>query len=320
MSAYGAISSKGREGESPLPTTRWTTRDKATGQPILINMYHLTLEKALKSPGLVEYLHSVFAQVVEDGRTYPMEVAEGEAYSRQAFESYFFAADVFVGFLADERIDGVFVAQPGGGPDIAVDKDGFFDSPGSSKDGKPPIWEDVIAGFYYVGRPRRFFSKMSTTDASKRSNPTTQVDPRTYAIWPSFLARIGPHKSLLRLVSPSIDLQRGIRRATKPLEQRLWSRSRQFVPLLWSKIRVQRERVQSRLCEQRREHQVRQLHFHQREHMVIIHYRSRSLSIQVVGCFGIYEGRTYSQCRAPQEGRRGRGVRRRHNILQKLHR
>ena len=257
MSAYGAISSKGREGESPLSTTRWTTRNKATGQPIFINVYHLTLETALKSPGLVEYLHSVFAQVVEDGRTYPMEVAEGEAYSRQAFESYFFAADVFVGVLADERIDGVFVAQPGGGPDIAVEKDDFFDSPGSSKDGKPLVWEDVIAGFYYVGPPRCFFSKKSTTDASKRSSLITQAGPRTYAIWLSSLARIGPHRSLLRLVSPTIDLQRGIRRATKPLEQRLWSRSRQFVPLLWSKIRVQRERVQSRLREQRREHQVR---------------------------------------------------------------
>ena len=202
MSAYGAISSKGRERELPLPTTRWTTRNKATGQPIFINMYHLTLETALKSPGLVEYLHSVFAQVVEDGRTYPMEVAEGEAYSRQAFESYFFAADVFVGILANEGAGGVFVAEPGGGPDIAVDKDGFFDSPGSSKDGKPPIWEDVIAGFYYVGRPRRFFSKMSTTDASKRSNPTTQVDRRTYAIWPSSLLRVGPHKSCFALSHP----------------------------------------------------------------------------------------------------------------------
>ena len=249
-----------------------------------------------------------------------MEVAEGEAYSRQAFESYFFAADVFVGILADERIDGVFVAQPGGGPDIAVDKDDFFDSPGSSKDGKPLVWEDVIAGFYYVGRPRCFFSEKSTTEASKRSSLITQAGPRTYAIWLSSLARIGPHKSLLRLVLPSVDLQRGIRRATKPLEQRLWSRSRQFVPLLWSKIRVRRERVQSRLREQRREHQVGQLHFHQRAHVVNIHHRPRSLSIQVVGCFGIYEGRTYSQCRAPQEGRRGRGVRRRHNILQKLHR
>jgi hypothetical protein len=62
----------------------------------------ITLETALKSPGLVEYLHSVFARIVEEGRTYPMEVAEGEAYSRQAFESYFFAADVIVGVLAGE--------------------------------------------------------------------------------------------------------------------------------------------------------------------------------------------------------------------------
>jgi hypothetical protein len=148
MSAYGAISSKGPKDRSqPLPTTRWTTRDKATGSPTFINTYHLTLEAALKSPGLVEYLHSVFARVVEDGRTYPMEVAEGETYSRQAFESYFFAADVVVGLLAD----GGTVDRPQDGVEIVS---GTAETPFGpsdlSKDGHPPVWKDIIVGFYYV--------------------------------------------------------------------------------------------------------------------------------------------------------------------------
>jgi len=151
MSAYGAIGSKGHRSELPLPTTRWTTRDKATGSPISIDLYHLTLETASKNPGLVEYLHSVFARVVEDGRTYPMEVAEGEAYPRQAFESYFFAADVIVGVLADEESGDGLSVDSQDGVKIVSGTDSRFGPSGPSKDGQPPVWEDIIVGFYYVG-------------------------------------------------------------------------------------------------------------------------------------------------------------------------
>ena len=103
MSTYGAALLVNKGGP-PLPTTHWTTKDKAAGSQISIDLHHLTLETVSKgSPGLVEYLHSILAQVVEEGKTYPMEVAEGERYSRQAFESYFFAADVIVSLLADKR-------------------------------------------------------------------------------------------------------------------------------------------------------------------------------------------------------------------------
>jgi len=152
MSAYGPVI--GLDGshkrESPLPTTRWTAQDKATGSPISIDLYHLTLETALKSPGLVEYLHSVFTRVVEDGKTYPMEVAEGEAYSMQAFESYFFAADVFVGVLAGEGSvrDGQVSVDGKDEIEIVSGTDSPFDPSG---DGQPPVWEDAIVGFYYVG-------------------------------------------------------------------------------------------------------------------------------------------------------------------------
>ena len=109
----------------------------------------------MESPGLVEYLHSVFARVVEDGKTYPMEVAEGEAYSREAFETYFFAADVVVGIVAGGGNDGSLSGdRPQDGVEIIS---GTADSPfgplSSSSDGHPPVWRDIIAGFYYVSFP-----------------------------------------------------------------------------------------------------------------------------------------------------------------------
>ena len=156
MSAYGTIS-KTYKRESLLPTTRWTVQDRVAGSPIPIDLYHLTLETALKSPGLVEYLHSVFAWVVEDGRTYPMEVAEWETYPRQAFENYFFAADVIVGVLAGERSGDNLSLDHQDGVEIVSGIDTPFGPSDPSKEGQPPVWEDIIVGFYYVswlsGRP-----------------------------------------------------------------------------------------------------------------------------------------------------------------------
>lgn len=147
MSAYGTVVSR-YQGESPLPTTRWITRGKTIGPPVFIDTYHLTLKAARKCPGLVEYLHSVFAQVVEDGKTYPIEVAEGEVYSIEAFESYFFAADVIVGVLSTEghneapdvdRQDGIEVVRGSQNP---------FE--GSPENGQSPAWGELIVGFYYI--------------------------------------------------------------------------------------------------------------------------------------------------------------------------
>ena len=78
-----------------------------------------------------------------------MEVVEGEEYSRQAFESYFFAADVFVGVLTGERsgaADSLGANRPEDGAEISPSTG----SPFGPKDGQPPVWEDVIVGFYYV--------------------------------------------------------------------------------------------------------------------------------------------------------------------------
>lgn len=138
-------------------------------------MYHLTLEIAMKSPGLVEYLHSVFAQVVEDGRTYPMEVAEGETYSRQAFERYFFAADVIVGILVGEGGGDGFSIERHREVEIVSGTDSQLASSILSKDGHPSVWEDVVVGFYYVRRFAQPCSPMKgATDALRILN---QVKP-----------------------------------------------------------------------------------------------------------------------------------------------
>ena len=78
-----------------------------------------------------------------------MEVANGEAYSRQAFENYFFAADVVIGVLAGERSGGDLpTADHEEWVEIVTGTDDPFGPSGSSHDGQ--LWADIIAGFYYV--------------------------------------------------------------------------------------------------------------------------------------------------------------------------
>ena len=80
-----------------------------------------------------------------------MEVVEGEEYTRQAFESYFFAADVVVGVLSGEQGGGDGLSEKCRDGDEIVPGTGYpFGSLGSSKDGQPLVWEDIIVGFYYV--------------------------------------------------------------------------------------------------------------------------------------------------------------------------
>ena len=93
-----------------------------------------------------------------------MEVAQGEEYARQAFESYFFAADVVVGVLSAERCDDN-LSDCQDGAEIIPGSGHPFGPSGSSKDDQPLVWEDVIIGFYYVRFfPGRHFEK--TTDSS----------------------------------------------------------------------------------------------------------------------------------------------------------
>lgn len=124
MSAYGdfKVPSSGRI----LPTMNWATKNPST----YIMTIHLTLSTARQSPGLVEYLNVVFLKVVEDGRTYPQE---GDM-SGEAFEKYFFAADVFLGIVSSSHSEETQKNGEGTLEDIRAGRS----------------WEDCVAGFYYV--------------------------------------------------------------------------------------------------------------------------------------------------------------------------
>jgi hypothetical protein len=150
-------------------------------------LHHLRLESARAlpaGPSLLEYTHRIFAAEVEAGRTYPQEadalalaVAAGsslsgkesddlsgsgggggggdththatQAYTRAAFEAYFWAADVIVaiGQTDDDAADGgsdvgqVQAQNAGSGSGDLLE---IFSRGGRSS------WEDALVGFYYV--------------------------------------------------------------------------------------------------------------------------------------------------------------------------
>ncbi|KAJ8520476.1 hypothetical protein ONZ45_g2722 [Pleurotus djamor] len=151
MSAYGKIARSSRGEEHPLGSTLWNiqTSTPLPGQTAElpeqsqkpsqhVSIHHLTLETALRYRGLVEYLHETFAQVVEEGFTYPQE---GDL-SRDAFESYFFAGDVFVGITPS-----VHAIEHGASSDILDGQvlEGSMEEVVSGRD-----WADCVAGFYYI--------------------------------------------------------------------------------------------------------------------------------------------------------------------------
>lgn len=135
MSAYGAIS-RPRTGNIPAthPPTIWTSKTKS-GSLVDVAVYHLRLESARQLTGLTEYMYSVFSKVVEEGQTYPQE----GYLDQNAFESYFFAEDVFVGVaLTQKALGNEFTTR-----DTSVE---ISDATGSR------TWEEAVAGFYYVRR------------------------------------------------------------------------------------------------------------------------------------------------------------------------
>lgn len=147
-------------------------------------LHHLRLESARAlpaGPSLLEYTHRIFAAEVEAGRTYPQEAdalaagsslsgkesddlylsgasgsggdtgthshshATQAAYTRAAFEAYFWAADVIVaiGQTDDEAADGGSddgQVQAGSGDLLEISRGGSRRS----------SWEDALVGFYYV--------------------------------------------------------------------------------------------------------------------------------------------------------------------------
>ena len=121
MSAYGDL--KAPSSGEVLATIRWPTKRPDT----CVTTIHLRLSTARQSPGLVEYLNRVFAKVVEDGRTYPQE---GDM-NGEAFEKYFFAADVFLGIISSSHSEETNHSTL---KDICAGRS----------------WEECAAGFYYV--------------------------------------------------------------------------------------------------------------------------------------------------------------------------
>ncbi|PFH52123.1 hypothetical protein AMATHDRAFT_57472, partial [Amanita thiersii Skay4041] len=130
MSAYGDIKAPSTNGAT-LPSTIWAIRPNSSSDGY-VTLHHLKLSTAQQLPGLLEHLNTIFAQVVEDGATYPQEGEMG----REAFEKYFFAADVFVGIVGTARL---IDATAGAAVDITLEK---------ARANRP--WEECIVGYYYV--------------------------------------------------------------------------------------------------------------------------------------------------------------------------
>jgi len=167
MSAYGTIAVTSGPVDL-LSSTSWDLPPPPLGKPATpfrrLVLHHLRLDSARMLPGLLEYTHRIFAGEVEAGRTYPQEahhataaatvaaaatsvgMGSGDsdaksdmheyAYTRAAFEAYFWAADVFVAIgMMDDTAD------------VIGDGDGDLDVE-ASRGGRS--WEDALIGFYYV--------------------------------------------------------------------------------------------------------------------------------------------------------------------------
>ena len=132
MSAYGQIKRATQDG-CILRTRVWHTRAKAEENNWLYT-YHLTLSEAQHRDGLVEYLHSVFSKVLEDGLTYPQE----GHMDLSSFRDYYFAADVIVAITGPSPS-----AAEQEGMEVDSDLDGV-------RCGRS--WEECVGGFYYVSR------------------------------------------------------------------------------------------------------------------------------------------------------------------------
>ena len=131
MSAYGQIKRLTQDG-CILRARVWRTRANAAEDNCLYT-YHLTLPEAQRRDGLVEYLHSVFSKVLEDGLTYPQEAP----MDLLGFRDYFFAADVIVAITGSSPS----AAEQEGGMEVEDDLDDV-------RCGRP--WQECVGGFYYV--------------------------------------------------------------------------------------------------------------------------------------------------------------------------
>ncbi|KZV74019.1 hypothetical protein PENSPDRAFT_749698 [Peniophora sp. CONT] len=138
MSAYGP--QPPRPDRPLLPSTAWHLAPAKPGKPASpfshLTLHHLTGSAARSFDGLIDYTYSTFAAEIESGLTYPQEVAYGEKYSREAFEGYFWGADVLLAIGATE--------------DEANAANGATIEGGIEEARQGRSWEDCLVGFYYV--------------------------------------------------------------------------------------------------------------------------------------------------------------------------
>jgi hypothetical protein len=139
----------------PLPPTIWYTPTKTTlspsAAPQFITVHHLILSAASAVPGLLPALHKEYAEELARGTTFPQEGLDHAPVTRDAFEAYFFAADVCIGILGASTTETPL--HPGDSTVSAREFQGVrvrnVDiSIEAARAGR--AWEDCIAGFYYV--------------------------------------------------------------------------------------------------------------------------------------------------------------------------
>ncbi|KAI0359638.1 hypothetical protein OH77DRAFT_1395107 [Trametes cingulata] len=193
MSAYGAITTR-TSAASPLPSTTWRLASKRPDAPKHLSLHHITLQTAQKFPGLLDYLHRVFADELERGQTYPQEILPGETYTRTQFDAYWFAADVLIAVTGLPTSDGA--ADPLDAPDGSQIQIGFAEA----VEGR--AWEDCIAGCYYVkpnypGRSSHICNAGFLVPPSQRGLGIGTVLARSY-LW--YGPRLGYEASVFNLV------------------------------------------------------------------------------------------------------------------------
>jgi hypothetical protein len=134
MSAYGAIAVRNCPAE-PLGSTVWSCKPRGEDSPKFLSVHHLTLLSAASLPGLIEHLHQCFSEELERGMTYPQEILQGESYTQDMFQTYFFGADVLIGIIGEGEMPGT----DGGSMPVSIEQ---------ARNDRP--WEECVAGVYYV--------------------------------------------------------------------------------------------------------------------------------------------------------------------------
>ncbi|KAF9228421.1 acyl-CoA N-acyltransferase [Gyrodon lividus] len=183
MSAYGSISCPARA--SYLPPTAWQVpRDVHA----FVTLHHIDQSAINLYPGLFEYLHSVFADEVDKGLTYPQE----DVRDPKTFRAYFFAADVLIAIVNNGEIKAKTELEGG----IKEVDTSLEDARGGRS------WDECVAGFYYVkpnypGRSSHICNAGFVVPPSQRGSGYGRVLARSYL---HYAPKLGYRASVFNLV------------------------------------------------------------------------------------------------------------------------